>query len=237
MLRIASSGARRLLKMPPSISDRGAGALAAACVARPGAVFGEPARVTVCLPGEDFFRWVGRALSTAGPTGVCVAACWRAARRSRRRSITRPAWPRSASTKDAMFREAVDSPVPKADLDRFVPLAYYPIDDSVPHAGRARAVVGRRVAGLRDADVHRAAPADAQGRQAEVHGAWPDLHADRVRHRRGRGAPAPVRAVPRPHGRSRDLCVRGATSISIARPPACTTSISTPRISRTATTT
>ena len=27
-----------------------------------------------------------------------------------------------------MFREAVDSPVPKADLDRFVPLAYYPID-------------------------------------------------------------------------------------------------------------
>ncbi len=27
-----------------------------------------------------------------------------------------------------MFREAVDSPVPKAEIDRFVPLAYYPID-------------------------------------------------------------------------------------------------------------
>ena len=32
--------------------------------------------------------------------------------------------------KDAMFREAQDSPVPKAELDRFVPLAYYPIDAS-----------------------------------------------------------------------------------------------------------
>ena len=32
--------------------------------------------------------------------------------------------------KDAMFREAQDSPVPKAELDRFVPLAYYPIDPS-----------------------------------------------------------------------------------------------------------
>ena len=31
--------------------------------------------------------------------------------------------------KDAMLREAADSPVPKADLDRFVPLAYYPIDE------------------------------------------------------------------------------------------------------------
>ena len=32
--------------------------------------------------------------------------------------------------KDAMFREAVDSPVPKTDIGRFVPLAYYPIDAS-----------------------------------------------------------------------------------------------------------
>ncbi|BCS35743.1 hypothetical protein TBR22_A49770 [Luteitalea sp. TBR-22] len=32
--------------------------------------------------------------------------------------------------KDAMFREAQDSPVPKAEMDRFVPLAYYPIDPS-----------------------------------------------------------------------------------------------------------
>jgi uncharacterized protein (DUF1684 family) len=30
--------------------------------------------------------------------------------------------------KDAMFRDAADSPVPKSDLARFVPLAYYPID-------------------------------------------------------------------------------------------------------------
>jgi uncharacterized protein (DUF1684 family) len=32
--------------------------------------------------------------------------------------------------KDLMFREAQDSPVPKAELDRFVPLAYYPIDET-----------------------------------------------------------------------------------------------------------
>ncbi len=30
--------------------------------------------------------------------------------------------------KDAMFREAAESPVAKEDLERFVPLAYYPID-------------------------------------------------------------------------------------------------------------
>ena len=32
--------------------------------------------------------------------------------------------------KDQMFREATDSPVPRAELDRFVPLAYYPIDEA-----------------------------------------------------------------------------------------------------------
>lgn len=32
--------------------------------------------------------------------------------------------------KDLMFREADDSPVPRAELDRFVPLAYYPIDEA-----------------------------------------------------------------------------------------------------------
>ena len=75
----------------------------------------------------------------------------------------------------------------------------------VPDAGGARAALGCRVAGLRDADVHRTAASDAQGWQAEVHAARPDLHADRLRHRRGRGAAAAVRAVPRSHGRPRDL--------------------------------
>ncbi len=32
--------------------------------------------------------------------------------------------------KDLMFRESQDSPVPRAELDRFVPLAYYPVDES-----------------------------------------------------------------------------------------------------------
>lgn len=32
--------------------------------------------------------------------------------------------------KDQMFREAADSPVPRAEIDRFVPLAYYPIDET-----------------------------------------------------------------------------------------------------------
>ena len=32
--------------------------------------------------------------------------------------------------KDAMFRESPESPVPRQDLDRFVPLAYYPVDES-----------------------------------------------------------------------------------------------------------
>jgi alkylation response protein AidB-like acyl-CoA dehydrogenase len=44
MLRIALSGARRLLKTPPLDQRPWRRALAAACVARPGAVFGEPAR-------------------------------------------------------------------------------------------------------------------------------------------------------------------------------------------------
>ncbi len=34
------------------------------------------------------------------------------------------------SEKDAMFREAADSPVPRGEIDRFLPLAYYPIDES-----------------------------------------------------------------------------------------------------------
>jgi uncharacterized protein (DUF1684 family) len=32
--------------------------------------------------------------------------------------------------KDRMFRESSDSPVPRPDLARFVPLAYYPVDES-----------------------------------------------------------------------------------------------------------
>ena len=44
MLRIALSGARRLLKMPAVDQRPWRRSLAAACVARPGAVFGEPAR-------------------------------------------------------------------------------------------------------------------------------------------------------------------------------------------------
>jgi hypothetical protein len=44
MLRIALAGARRLLKMPPVDQRPWRRALSAACVARPGAVFGEPAR-------------------------------------------------------------------------------------------------------------------------------------------------------------------------------------------------
>ncbi len=44
MLRIGLSGARRLLKMPALDQRPWRRALAAACVARPGAVFGEPAR-------------------------------------------------------------------------------------------------------------------------------------------------------------------------------------------------
>lgn len=44
MLRIALSGARRLLKMPAADQRPWRRSLAAACVARPGAVFGEPAR-------------------------------------------------------------------------------------------------------------------------------------------------------------------------------------------------
>ncbi len=44
MLRIALSGARRLLKMPALDQRPWRRALAATCVARPGAVFGEPAR-------------------------------------------------------------------------------------------------------------------------------------------------------------------------------------------------
>ncbi len=32
--------------------------------------------------------------------------------------------------KDLMFRESQDSPVPRAELDRFVPLAYYPVDEA-----------------------------------------------------------------------------------------------------------
>ncbi len=32
--------------------------------------------------------------------------------------------------KDAMFREASESPVPPGEVDRFVPLGYYPIDES-----------------------------------------------------------------------------------------------------------
>lgn len=32
--------------------------------------------------------------------------------------------------KDRMFRESSDSPVPRDDLTRFVPLAYYPVDES-----------------------------------------------------------------------------------------------------------
>lgn len=34
------------------------------------------------------------------------------------------------AAKDAMFREAADSPVPRAELDRFVPLAYYAVNES-----------------------------------------------------------------------------------------------------------
>jgi hypothetical protein len=44
MLRIALSGARRLLKMPALDQRPWRRALAAACVERPGAVFGEAAR-------------------------------------------------------------------------------------------------------------------------------------------------------------------------------------------------
>lgn len=44
MLRIALSGSRRLLKMPALDQRMWRRALAAACVARPGAVFGEPSR-------------------------------------------------------------------------------------------------------------------------------------------------------------------------------------------------
>ena len=32
--------------------------------------------------------------------------------------------------KDQMFREASDSPVPRGEIDRFVPLAYYPVNES-----------------------------------------------------------------------------------------------------------
>lgn len=44
LLRIAGSGARRLLKLPTMDQRVWRRALASACVARPGAVFGEPAR-------------------------------------------------------------------------------------------------------------------------------------------------------------------------------------------------
>jgi uncharacterized protein (DUF1684 family) len=73
-------------------------------------------------------RRTGRAslAATALATGWLIAGC----------STQPPTLDHAAAIeafraeKDLMFREAQDSPVPKAELDRFVPLAYYPVDES-----------------------------------------------------------------------------------------------------------